>query len=486
MSTIAALATAPGLGGVAIIRISGPETYAIADALVHLQTPPSKRAPGTFLYTTFLDADGSTMDDGLMLFFRAPQSYTGEDVVELHVHGGAVVPQRILERLYTLGARPAEPGEFTKRAFLNGRMDLTQAEAVADIIAARSPRAERSARAALQGELGRTLEALYLQTLSLATHVEHLLDFDEGELPSTFYTDTLATLGALSEKVTHLLSTWHEGRLLREGARVVLAGKPNAGKSSLFNLLLGCDRAIVNATAGTTRDFIEETFLLDGIPIRLTDTAGLRDTDDQIEREGVTRAQDLLARADATLYLISSEELEIRSEECPTAAWSVEQRLTQDSQLSIPVITKSDLLTPLARRSEAETANASRLTPHASVPAQHEKCQTSAWREATRISVHADPEGTKATICALLRDALKLTEGRSDGILLATARQYAELSTAERALAEATAAFHRGDIGYVPAAGFLREAAEALGRILGKTYANDLLDSIFSHFCVGK
>ncbi len=433
--TIAALATAPGLGGVAIIRLSGPETYAIADQLTTLTPKPSQRAAGTFVYTHLYDAEGRLLDDGLMLFFRAPQSYTGEDVVELHIHGGAVVPQRVLECLYRLGARPAEPGEFTKRAFLNGRMDLTQAEAVADIIAARSPRAERSARAALQGQLGQSLTALYDELLALATQAEHLLDFDEGELPPDFYVATHQRLAVLSEKVAALLATWHEGRLLREGARVVLAGKPNAGKSSLFNLLLGCERAIVNAQAGTTRDFIEETFLLDGVPIRLTDTAGLRETADVIEGEGVARAKALAQRAEVTLYLIPANASE---PEIPEGA--------------IPVITKGDLAPEVVGT----------------------------------ISVYTAPEAAKAKVCALIREALQLTDGASDGASLATARQYAELTMAAQALATATQAFGRGEMGYVPAAGQLRDAAQALGRILGRTYADDLLDAIFSRFCVGK
>ena len=274
---IAALATAPGLGGVAVIRLSGEGVYAIADRLTALRVPPSARKAGTFVHAPLLGDGGAVLDDALLLFFRAPHSYTGEDVVELHVHGGRVVPQAVLEHLWALGARPARPGEFTQRAFLNGRLDLTQAEAVADLIAARSPRAERAARANLQGRLGAALAPLYEDTLALSAEVEHLLDFDEGELPPDFFEAARDRLAALSQRARALLATWHEGRLLREGARVVIAGKPNAGKSTLLNLLLGYGRAIVSDEPGTTRDALEETFLLDGVPIRLVDTAGLRD-----------------------------------------------------------------------------------------------------------------------------------------------------------------------------------------------------------------
>lgn len=433
---IAALATAPGMSGVAVIRLSGDTVYAIADQLTRLKVPPSQRNPGTFAYAPLYDAEGGVLDDAVLLFFRAPKSYTGEDTIELHVHGGQIVPQRVLKRLWELGARPAQPGEFTKRAFLNGRMDLTQAEAVADIIAARSPRAERAARANLQGRLGQTLVPLYEDTLAHSVQVEHLLDFDEGELPEDFFIEAEQKLNSLVQRTQALLATWRESRLVRDGALVVLAGKPNAGKSTLLNLLLGYERAIVSDEAGTTRDSIEETFLLDGVPIRLTDTAGLRDAPGAVEREGVSRTKALLERADVVLYLSAEE----KDETPPSGA--------------IVVHTKTDLIPP---------------PPHA-----------------LAISVQQDPQHARETICQALRDALQLSHGETAHATLANERQYALLSTADIALREAITAFRQGDWGYVPAAQQLRAAAEALGDILGRTYADDLLDSVFSTFCVGK
>lgn len=433
---IAALATAPGLGGVAVIRLSGDTVYSIADTLTKLTTPPSQRRAGTFVYAPLYAADGSILDDAILLFFRAPHSYTGEDTIELHVHGGQIVPQRVLERLWELGARPAQPGEFTKRAFLNGRMDLTQAEAVADIIAARSPRAERAARANLQGRLGEALTPLYEDVLMHAVQVEHLLDFDEGELPDTFFYEAIERLTELATRTKQLLSTWHESRLMRDGALVVIAGKPNAGKSTLLNLLLGYERAIVSGEAGTTRDSIEETFLLDGVPIRLTDTAGLRDAPGAIEREGVSRAKALLARADVVLYLTATSD-----EETPPEG-------------AIVIHTKADLTPP---------------PPNT-----------------LAISVHAQPEEARACVCQALRQALQLSAGETAHATLANERQFALLTTADTALREAMNAFKQGDIGYVPAAQQLRLAAESLGDILGRTYADDLLDRVFSTFCVGK
>lgn len=424
------------MGGVAVIRLSGDTVYTLVDQLTRLKLPPSQRAPGTFAYASLYDAHGAVLDDAILLFFRAPHSYTGEDTIELHVHGGRIVPQRVLERLWELGARPAQPGEFTKRAFLNGRMDLTQAEAVADIIAARSPRAERAARANLQGRLGETLLPLYEDTLAHAVQVEHLLDFDEDELPEDFFSDAAERLTQLAKRTQTLLNTWHERRLLRDGALVVIAGKPNAGKSTLLNLLLGYERAIVSGEAGTTRDSIEETFLLDGVPIRLTDTAGLRDAPNAIEREGVARAKALLEQADAVLYLTTGE-----SAETPPEG-------------AILIHTKADL--------------------YPAPPA------------ATAISAQEAPEAARETVCAALREALKISGGETAHATLANERQFALITTADTALREAVTAFQQGDLGYVPAAQRLRAAAEALGDILGRTYADDLLDRVFSTFCVGK
>lgn len=435
---IAAVATASGVGGVAIVRLSGEGVYEIADRLTALRVPPSRRAPGTFVYTRLLGAAGETLDDGLMLFFRAPHSYTGEDVVELCVHGGPVVVQAVLERVWQLGARPAGPGEFTRRAFLNGRMDLTQAEAVADLIAARSPRAERAARANLQGRLGAQLGALYDEAVACSAEVEHSLDFDEEALPEAFFEALGGRLEALAAKSAGILATWHEGRLLREGALVVLAGKPNAGKSTLLNLLLGYERAIVSAEPGTTRDSLEESFVLDGVPLRLTDTAGLREAPGLVERQGVERTRALLERADAVLYLSAVGEAE---EAVPAGAYVVR--------------TKADLA-----RSAAEAVGA--------------------------ISATADPAGARAVVCGLLREILGLAGGERPHAMVANERQYAGVAEADEAFHAAVAAFRRGGLGYVPAAQHLRTAAEALGRLLGRVYSDDLLDRVFASFCVGK
>lgn len=446
---IAALASAPGLGGVALIRLSGEGVYAIADRLApRLSPPPSDRPAGTFAYATLRGPEGETLDDAVLLFYRAPHSYTGEDTVELCVHGGTVVPQRVLDALFRLGARPAGPGEFTRRAFLNGRLDLTQAEAVADLIAAKTPRAEQAARANLHGRLSNALTPLYDDALALSADVEHLLDFDEGELPPDFADHARERLADLAGRAHALLATWRQGRLLRQGALVVLAGPPNAGKSTLLNALLGADRAIVSPEPGTTRDSIEEALDLDGVPLRLVDTAGLRDAPGDIERQGVARAKDLIARADVVLCLLPPGE---------------------DSPPDLPpgailLRTKSDLLPNTSGTQGPGTVE----------------------RPEAAISALADPEGARAAVFALLRQALATQQGERDAATLATERQYAGLAQTLAALQDARAALDRGEPGLVPAAQRLRDAVDALGQILGRVYADDLLDRLFSHFCIGK
>ena len=446
---IAALASAPGLGGVALIRLSGEGVYAIADRLApRLSPPPSDRPAGTFAYATLRGPEGEALDDAVLLFYRAPHSYTGEDTVELCVHGGAVVPQRVLDALFRLGARPAGPGEFTRRAFLNGRLDLTQAEAVADLIAAKTPRAEQAARANLHGRLSNALTPLYDDALTLSADVEHLLDFDEGELPPDFADQARERLADLAGRAHALLATWRQGRLLRQGALVVLAGPPNAGKSTLLNALLGADRAIVSPEPGTTRDSIEEALDLDGVPLRLVDTAGLRDAPGDIERQGVARAKDLIARADVVLCLLPPGE--DPPSDLPPGA--------------ILLRTKSDLLQKTSGTQGLGTVE----------------------RPEAAISALADPEGARAAVFALLRQALATQQGERDAATLATERQYAGLAQTLAALQDARASLDRGEPGLVPAAQRLRDAVDALGQILGRVYADDLLDRLFSHFCIGK
>ena len=452
--TIAAIATAPGRGGVAVVRISGPDAFRVAAAVCGRRVESAQA--GRFFHSTFRDpACGSPLDDGLLLVFAAPRSYTGEDVVELQGHGGSVAPRRVLEACLAAGARLARRGEFTERAFLNGRLDLGAAEAVIDLVDAKTARAADDAVARLAGAASRPFERMYADAIDLSSRVEHALDFSEDELPPGFDAALAAGVDALSSRVEAKLSTAREGRILREGALVVLAGPPNAGKSSLLNALLGADRAIVSATAGTTRDAIEDWAEIGGWPVRLVDTAGLRATGDAVEAEGVARAEDLIARADLVLRL-SPADAE------PSAAGAA-----GDSPREIRVCSGA------AGDSPREIRVCS-------------KCDLGAMSSsgARRVSSRTG-EGLDALRGDIANRLAKLAARRDEETGAdVTTRQRACLLDAQGALARARSALDLPDL--VLAANELRAAAEAIGRVLGKVYSDDLLDALFSRFCVGK
>jgi len=434
--TIAAIATAPGRGGVAVVRVSGPDAWDVAEKVTGRRIVEDDA--GRFFFSRFREGRAlrtaterrpSLADSGLVLVFKGPHSYTGEDVVELHGHGGSVAPRRVLEACFAAGARLARRGEFTERAFLNGKLDLSAAEAVIDLVDARTDRAAADAQARLAGALSQRYESLYAEALELSGRLEHLLDVSEEEMPDGTMEAIAADIAQLHQRIDRLLATAHEGRILRDGALVVLAGAPNAGKSSLMNALLGTRRAIVSDVAGTTRDTIEEGLDLDGWPVRLVDTAGLRETADVIEAEGVARAESQIAEADLVIAL-----------DC-------------DVPGAIRIHAKCDLDEPAgATSSEAAPLRVS--------------AKTGEGLEALRQRI-------AERLAAL---AAKGSEETGD----VTARQSSQLETAAQALAGV-------DVGDpVLAANALRQAAEAIGRIVGKTYSDDLLEELFSRFCVGK
>jgi tRNA modification GTPase len=457
--TIAAIATAEGPAGVAVVRISGPAAWQVAERVVRHQGPClTERTAGHFFHAQLADAAGEIVDDGLVLLFRAPASFTGEDVVELQDHGGVTPPRAVLRAVLAAGARLAEPGEFTRRAFLNGRLDLTQAEAVMDLVHARSERAAQAARAQLAGGLGTAVDALYQETTSLCADVEAQLDFEAGELPVRVRGEAEARLDRLRGEVTQLLATNREGHLLRSGALVVIAGSPNAGKSSLLNALLGKDRAIVSPIAGTTRDMIEEGVVLDGISLRLMDTAGLRETTCQVEQEGVARARHALEQADLVLYLIDASRPLV--EQHPAFARSTVQMLVVMNKTDLPVLVKDSEMTHVLQAAEHTTAPVVlRLSLKTGVGLQELK---------VALVKHLGVE-RQAPIHPTVAE-----------------RHYAELVHANQALTKGRELLSRDDAQLVLAAGELRRATEALGRITGRSYTHDLLDLIFSRFCLGK
>lgn len=451
--TIAAIATAPGEGGISIIRVSGPQALVVADAVFRCRPPlPSQREPFTFTPGHVVEADGAIIDEALLLIFRSPRSFTREDVVEIQGHGGPAVTRRVLHRVLEAGARPAEPGEFTRRAFLNGRLDLVQAEAVLDLIRARTDRAAAAAVHQLRGGLTRTLSELFDYLLLLAANLEATLDFSDQELPDSILDDLLVRVDAQEKRLADLLDTWNEGHLLRDGATVVIAGRPNVGKSTLLNALLGRDRAIVSDQPGTTRDTIEECLVLQGIALHVVDTAGLREATCAIEREGIRRTEDHLARADLFLYVVDASH--------PVDKEEVARILTLDPMRSVIIANKQDLAT----FSSPALPGAYTVVP-------------------TSLTLGTGLDIMKSAMIQLL------------GAGNAPSVQYAAISERHRQLIDVSLTRVRearkqleghDQADTALAAQSLREAVAALGEVLGREYHEALLDSIFSRFCIGK
>jgi tRNA modification GTPase len=444
LDTIAAVATPPGAGAVAVVRISGPAAVAVASAMVGL-LPPPRRAT----LRSFAAADGSAIDQGIVLYFPAPNSFTGEDVVELQGHGGPVVVDQLLSRALALGARLARPGEFSQRAFHNGRLDLAQAEAIADLIAAGSAQSARLAMRTLQGEFSRRVDALLEELVQLRTYVEAAIDFPEDELDLLADGVVLRDLEALLGNVEEIVRSARQGRLLRDGLRVVIAGPPNAGKSSLLNALVGHDAAIVTAIPGTTRDVLREYIQLDGLPLHVVDTAGLREGADLVEEEGIRRARGEIARADRVLWVYDDAEGQ-------AAVTSETAGLPPDIPLT-RVRNKIDLTGAPAGLADGEP------------PTVAISVATGAGLDALRAHLKA---------CAGYH-------GTGEGEFIARRRHLDALERVRLALGQARAAL-REHAGGELVAEDLRLAQQALGEITGAFTPDDLLDRIFASFCIGK
>jgi tRNA modification GTPase len=444
VDTIAAVATPPGVGGIAVLRLSGPAAFEIARAVAGPLPPPRQAG-----LRRFLGADGTVIDEGLTLAFPAPRSFTGEDVVELHGHGGPVVVDVLLSRLLSLGARLARAGEFSERAFLNGRLDLAQAEGVGDLIAAGSAASARLAVRTLQGELSRRVEALLDGVVHLRTWIEGGLDFPDEEIDALGDGAALALVDAVAGQVDAVLASAHRGRLLRDGLRVVIAGPPNAGKSSLLNALVGHDAAIVTAVPGTTRDVLREYIQLDGLPLHVVDTAGLRQASDAVEQEGIRRARGEIATADRVLWVYDD----------------------RDGLASAPPAgagLPADVPVTLVRNKIDLTGTTAGL----------------AAGEPPTLAISAATGAGLEDLRAHLKDCVGYG-GAGEGEFIARRRHIDALERVRIALARARAALadrHGTEL----VAEDLRQAQNALGEITGAFTPDDLLDRIFSTFCIGK
>ena len=439
--TIAAIATAAGAGGVGIVRISGPQSRAIATTF--FRKPLRQRYAH---FAEFCDADGVEIDHGLLLYFQAPNSFTGEDVVELQAHGSPVALAMLLRRCFQLGARPARAGEFTERAFLNQKLDLAQAEAVADLIAAQSEAAATAAIRSLEGEFSREVEQVLAELTELRTYVEALIDFPDEDISFSHDRQVIARTLRLNTLLANLLAQAKRGQRLRDGLYVVIIGPPNAGKSSLLNALAQSDRAIVTAIAGTTRDVLREQIILNGVPVTLVDTAGLRESPDVIEAEGIRRAKAEIARADLAIVLLGADQTEFDFTEL--------QANLAESLKRICVLNKSDLL------------------------------QTKNVGDTLLISTH-----TGSGLSELCHKILAITgsDVANDGVtgtFSARMRHVQALETVQQQLVNAQnwLAAEHGEL----AAEELRLAQMTLSEITGAFSADDLLGKIFSSFCIGK
>jgi len=455
--TIAAIATPPGTGGIGIVRASGPGAERIGQALFRPRAASGPFRSHRLTHGEIVcPATGRVLDEVLVAFLRAPHSFTGEDTLEIHCHGGPLVLKEVLLAVLRAGARPAEPGEFTRRAFLNGRLDLAQAEAVQEMITARSPRGLEIALGNLRGDLSRRIAELRASILDTLTLLEAEIDFQEEEgLEATPREGILDGLRDVTARIEELTATYGEGRMVREGARVVITGKANVGKSSLFNRLLGENRAIVTPHAGTTRDFIEEGASIRGIPVRYVDTAGIRAAQDPAEQEGIERVWQQSASADVVVIVLDGSS-PLTPEDRDIAAANRDRNL-------VVAINKSDLPEALGEESlPGELAGRAVFRVSA---------KTGEGLAAFRDGVHA----------ALGRTA---GEGRSEAVLTTLRHKIA----LERALACLRKAEQGISGGLSPefAAFDLREALDALGEVTGQTVTEEVLDRIFATFCIGK
>lgn len=440
--TIAAIATPLGHGALAVLRISGSQALRVADTIFRGSKHPSAMEERKVSFGRIVDNDDAVIDEVLLTVYKNPRSYTGEDLVEISGHGGSLVASRVLAAALSAGARMARPGEFTERAFLNGKMDLTQAEAVMDLISAATPRAARAAAGQLEGRLGEEITALRGELLDCVAHLEAFIDFPEEGIDPESGTLLRTRMEMIAAHLVRMLATANEGRLLREGITLALCGAPNAGKSSLLNRLLGSERAIVAPSPGTTRDTIEERASLGGYPFRVIDTAGFRETTDPVEMEGVARARLAAEQADLRVHLV-----DISTTTIPV------KPLFEDELL---VLNKMDLVTDRAAFSSMLTIS----------------CATG--------------EG----IGDLIATILKRVTGRSDGEgvpdgAAINARHQECLKRAAAALDTAMALLAVGEPPELVAVE-LRASLSAVGEIVGKAGIEEILGKIFSSFCIGK
>jgi len=456
--TIAALATPIGVGGIAVIRVSGEDAFAEVERIFSGNTKIVDAPSHTIHYGKILEPNSeSSLDTVLVSIFRNPHSYTGEDVIEISVHGGYYVSQKILSVLYSLGIRPAQPGEFTLRAFLNGKLDLAQAEAVADIIHSKTEKSHRASLEQLNGRLSKHINDLRSQLLDLCSLLELELDFSQEGIELADKKDAIHRIESIESKIKEMLDSFVSGKLVREGVKVALAGRPNSGKSSLLNLLLGEERAIVSEIPGTTRDIIEESIVLEGVEFVFTDTAGLREAFDVIEKEGIRRTSKILQSADLAAFVIDTS-LPLHTEDIQLYRQLLGS-LRKDVH-ALFILNKSDIRHPDFSFNQLPERNVVEIS-----------CVT-----------HKEIDNLKKKLVQL---CLPTFDSSSSSLVITNIRHKEALEKAFAALSRAKSSIDSGLSGDFVAVD-LRDALNYLGDIIGLTTPDDILNNIFSHFCIGK
>ncbi|MGK9475746.1 tRNA uridine-5-carboxymethylaminomethyl(34) synthesis GTPase MnmE [Melioribacter sp. OK-6-Me] len=445
--TITAIATPPGIGAIAVIRVSGPDTFSKVDLIFRGRKKISECNTHTIHYGSIVDSNGEVIDDVLVSVFRAPNSYTGEDSVEISIHGSQLIAEKIISLLVEHGIRIAEPGEFTKRAFLNGRIDLAQAEAVADVINSRSEASLRGARNQLDGLLSRKIDTLREKLINTSSLIELELDFAEEDIELLPVNKIIKNIEEIENEIDELLKSFRFGKVIRDGINVALVGKPNVGKSSLLNYLLKEARAIVSEIPGTTRDIIKEEVTIEGILFKLYDTAGIRFTDDIIEKEGVERSRKAVVDADVVLFL-------------------------NDSTHGFDIDIYSELIKLQREERILKVANKIDLKP--------------VVENIFDVGISAKTgEGIEALFKKLKDKALGSGTYTEKSAVVTNLRHYNALKKAKEHLIAAKNSINEGLSGEFLAVD-LRNAENSLGEIIGKVTTDDILNNIFAKFCIGK
>lgn len=443
--TVAAIATAPGVGAVSVIRVSGKNALSVVSHCFSRPKSLSKN-PRKAILGEIKNRQGEVIDEVLAVFYKGPASYTGEDTVEISGHGGIYVTQEVLRRLLECGARSAAPGEFTQRAFLNEKMDLTQAEGVMDIISAQSALSLKAAQSQLGGSIQRVSQEMRQELIDITAHLEAFIDFPDEDIDPEVGEELVGKIRTVQQKATQLLSTSETGRLLREGARVVICGSPNAGKSSLLNTLLGYERAIVSEIKGTTRDTVEEVCSINGIPVRFIDTAGLRETEEAIEKQGIDRARQQMSTADLVIELVDGH--------APRSEW---EHAPKAQNTHFTVLTKKDL-------------------------GIHES-----WKqeEIDLVLSNSTGEGEAELKDLIAKELLGNTNLSGSALVAINARHQTCLEVVKTTLDEAVSMIQAGDSSEFVSLP-LRESVEAIGDLTGRIDTEEILGAIFGQFCLGK